>query len=163
VRFDRLRHLVLSGLLAATPAGARAFTSAPSAPVSARVLILPLRTLLACARAPFARRSRECATTLVEAGGWRTVVFPVHEAAHAVYLEVAGRAQFDSAEILDGDGKTRALDLHGVTRDDGMFELVSLPAARAIAEVRLTARSASPRARIALCVARDDLDPTRSR
>ena len=86
--------------------------------------------------------------------GWRVVGFSVNEAVRGLYLEVAGKLEFDRAEVVYQDGALEPIDLKGAERHDGLFELSSLASPRAILGVRLRARARSSQAQVALRLAR---------
>jgi hypothetical protein len=101
----------------------------------------------------------ENASALRREQGWTVLDLPVNEPASALYLEVTGRVQFDSAEIVFRDGAARALDLRGVVRGRGLFELHDFADVPEVATVRLTVRAATARACVGLRIGRFDPSP----
>jgi hypothetical protein len=82
------------------------------------------------------------------------VGFDVHDHGLGVYLDVDGRVAFDKAEVVFADGDLQAIDLKGVERGRGLYELASFGAERPVLGVRMHARAVSPHARIALRLGR---------
>jgi hypothetical protein len=82
------------------------------------------------------------------------VGFDVHDHGLGVYLDVDGRVAFDKAEVVFADGDLQAIDLKGVERGRGLYELASFGAERPVLGVRMHARALSPHARIALRLGR---------
>jgi len=82
------------------------------------------------------------------------VGFDVHDHGLGVYLEVDGRVAFDKAEVVFADGGLEAIDLKGIERGRGLYELASFDGERPVLGVRMHARALSRQARIALRLGR---------
>ncbi|MCC6652649.1 MAG: hypothetical protein IT348_15970 [Candidatus Eisenbacteria bacterium] len=123
--------------------------------VSMRVLAAPLRWLLSGVgfswRAPSAPPN---SAPLRAEQQWADLRFPVEEPALGVFLEVAGRIEFDRAALVFDDGSSEAFDLGHSVRGRGLYELAMFAESRRIAEVRVHARAASPLAHVGVRLGR---------
>ena len=118
------------------------------------ILSAPLAWLGAAIRLPFRSHELPNSRPLDPEEGWSDLAFPVGEIAHGLYLEVRGRAEFESAEVRFADGSLRSLDLARAVRSRGLFELVAFDRTIAVAEVRLRARGLAPETRVGLRLGR---------
>jgi hypothetical protein len=157
-RTDPVRAALLSIMLAATlatplVAGAEPMHGRPA--IALRIPILPLAWIAAHVRGLFGHAAEiENGSALSREQGWTVLDLPVNEPATALYVEVAGRVQFDSAEIVFRDGAPRPLDLRGVVRGRGFFELHTCAGPRAVTAVRLNVRATTARAQVGIRIAR---------
>ncbi len=68
-----------------------------------------------------------------------------------LWLEiVAGRAQFDWAEVVFANGEARVVEMKEFERGPGYYELLDFQGGRKVDHVRMVARAQSPEARIVL-------------
>jgi hypothetical protein len=125
----------------------RAWSGGPgmrSGPLAALVLplsVIPIPWLRSAAR------TEEFRTLGVE----RTLAsFDVGEPVLALFLEVRGRIQLESVEIRFADGETLSIDVYGITRDNGLYELKAFDGTRVVTSVRLVGRGERRPSRVAL-------------
>jgi hypothetical protein len=150
--------LVVALAAPARPDPAPSAARGPSAS-SLRVPLLPFAWIGSRTRALVRQHESAQASPLERARGWTVLELAVAEPARTLYLEVDGRVQFDSAEIVFEEGGSRWLDLRGVVRGQGLFELLDGAGERVVTTVRLNARAASERASVGVRIAR--VDPPR--
>jgi hypothetical protein len=140
-------------LMRPAEAGPAAVRGAPA--VSVRVPLLPFTWVASRVRGLFGDHAPLAnASALNREQGWTFLELPVNEPARALYLEVDGRVQFDSAEIVFQDGDSRPLDLRDVVRGRGLFQLHDFGGTRQVLAVRLNLRAATARAAVGLRIAR---------
>ncbi len=151
---------LLAGMLLA-PASARAehavrfSNGTPAEALRARLLLAPLNWLLSSLR--FHWRAPEPppgSAPIHEGEGWVAIDFPVSEEACGLFLEVAGRVEFDRAAIVRADGSAQLVDLHGAARGRGLYELASFPALEPVERVTLVARARCELAHVAVRLGR---------
>lgn len=159
-----LRVIVLAALLVAaarasseacTPQAVRFSTGSSVDALRARVLLAPLEWFLSATR--FRWRAPEPppgSAPIHEGEGWVALDFPVSEEACGVFLEVAGRVEFDHAAIVRADGSAQLVDLHGAARGRGLYELASFSAFEPVERVTLVARAHSSLAHVAVRLGR---------
>jgi hypothetical protein len=165
--FQAMRSAILAFLLTTSVASSMPAGPVPSSArrvpaIAVRVSLLPFAWIGSRMRGLFGHRHGVevgNASILSREQGWTVLDLPVTEPARALYLEVGGRVQFDSAEIVFRDGNPRPLDLRGVVRGRGLFELHDCALTRDVAAVRLNVRAATERAWVGLRIARFDATP----
>lgn len=137
-------------LLQSTPS--RAFTLRPvrdggsqamtAKVVAAELLTMPLRWLLSSVRFAYRAPSPPANSAALSAdSGWNDLRFEVGEHTVGVFLEVAGRVEFDRAALVYEDGETETVDLGHRRRGRGLYELASFDEPRGVREVRVHARA----------------------
>jgi hypothetical protein len=87
--------------------------------------------------------------------GWLRLGYDVRDVGHGVYLEVQGKVQFRSAEIVFTDGHLTRLDLAYSKRGNGIYELREFDDEREVMLVRLLARAVTDDATLAVRLGRD--------
>jgi len=93
----------------------------------------------------------EDAETLARDEDWTEFTLNTDSRGTRLWLQVvAGRAQFDWAEVVFENGDTRVVDMKEWTRDPGYYELLDFRDGRRVDHVRLVARAKTPEARVAL-------------
>jgi hypothetical protein len=141
--------LVLAG--ASDPCSARGAarawpggSDARSGPLAA--LVLPLRAI----SLPWTgRASRTAAFRTL--GAERTMTsFEVGEPVVALFLEVRGHVELERVEIGFAEGEPLSIDVYGMTRDSGLYELTAFEGARVVTSVRLVGRGHRRAARVAV-------------
>lgn len=75
---------------------------------------------------------------------WVESNFGVDERGDAIYLEVAGRADLDFADVIFDNGEVQVVDFNERTYGDGIYRLLDFRGRRRVKSVRLVARSKSP-------------------
>lgn len=91
---------------------------------------------------------------LARTDDYHLVGFEVRDQGLGVYLDVRGKVAFDRAEVVFEDGELQAIDLGGVERGVGLYELASFDASRPVLGVRMHARAVSRQARLTLLLGR---------
>lgn len=89
--------------------------------------------------------------------GWLRLGYDVSDFGNGVYLEIEGKVQFRSAEIVFADGELTRLDLAYSRRNSGIYELREFDENRKVMLVRVLARAVSDDATIAVRLGRDGL------
>ena len=90
--------------------------------------------------------------------GWLRLGYDLRDVGNGVYLEVRGKVQFRSAEIVYMDGGLTRLDLAYSKRSNGFYELREFDDQREVMVVRLLARAVSDDATLAVRLGRDGVD-----
>ncbi len=91
------------------------------------------------------------AETLFKEEDWAETVFDADARGEKLFLEVvAGKVQFDYAEVTFENGECQVVDLGNGTRGPGVYSLLDFRDGRKIDHVSLTARARTSEARIAL-------------
>lgn len=110
--------------------------------VAAELLTAPLRWLLSTVRFAYRAPSPPANSAALRAEyGWNDLRFEVGEHTVGVFLEVAGRVEFDRAALVFEDGETETVDLGHRRRGRGLYELASFDEPRGVREVRVHARA----------------------
>ncbi len=110
--------------------------------VAAELLTTPLRWLLSSVRFAYRAPSPPAnSAALRPEYGWNDLRFEVGEHTVGVFLEVAGRVEFDRAELEFEDGETETVDLGHRRRGRGLYELASFDEPRGVREVRVHVRA----------------------
>jgi hypothetical protein len=86
--------------------------------------------------------------------GWQDVELVLDDHGVGLFVEVSGRAQFESAAIYFADGEDTALDLRGATRGGGLYLLSAFDGDRAVDRVTLRLRARSADAHVGLRLGR---------
>jgi hypothetical protein len=84
----------------------------------------------------------------------RTLVFPVGDDGLAVYLEVAGRVEFESAEVHLAGGASRRVALAGAVRGRGLYQLCDLGGMARVESVTLRASGRGEDSRVGVRLGR---------
>jgi hypothetical protein len=92
----------------------------------------------------------EDAETLQKSDGWTEVTLEVNDRGEKLYLELAGRAQLEWAEVVFGNGQAEVVDFNAGTHRPGIYSLLDFRDGRMVRYVRLLARAKSPESRITL-------------
>jgi hypothetical protein len=147
----RTLRFLLASMLAAGLSGSPARAQRPDAPPApvdgAFALTAPVLRLLAIFGVPVqVPAPLPNSFELEHAEGWRDVEFPLADRGTGAYLETRGRLEFDRAVLRFGDGGERDVDLSGVSRGNGLYELLAFDAERSVASVTVRARARSARA-----------------
>jgi len=119
-------------------------------------------TLAAALAGPGAGSARAAeATALARGDGWTPLGFPLGEAGLGVFVQVRGRAELGTVEILFEDGELQRLDLsRRHTYCGGLYEIRSFERERRVMLVRFAARASSKQARFRILLLRET--PARS-
>ena len=89
--------------------------------------------------------------TLSRDEGWTEFTLNADSRGTNLWLEVvAGRMQFDWAEVVFENGDARAVDMKEWARGPGLYHLLDFRDGRRVDHVRLVARAKSPEARVVL-------------
>lgn len=112
-------------------------------PVAAEIFSMPVLWLLGAMGVPVEAPALPNAIVLDRERGWQELVFPVRDDGDGVYLEVAGRVEFDRAVVRFGDGAETAIALGGAVRGGGLYVLVEPRGAVRVECVTLRARARS--------------------
>jgi len=78
----------------------------------------------------------------------------VGEPANGLYLEVSGRVAFESARVEYASGACDSLDLRGMSRGNGLYQLIAFGDDRPVERVVLTAHARSREAWVGLRLGR---------
>lgn len=93
----------------------------------------------------------EDSTTLTRDEDWTEIGLNCENTGTKLWLEVvAGRVQFDWAEVAFGNEEAQVVEMNECVRDPGLYLLFDFAAGREVDHVRLIARAQTPEARIAL-------------
>lgn len=117
-------------------------------------------------RAPFAwlvsAPEPECTEGLCRelegADGWQHIGFEVRDKGHGVYLDIQGRMQLRTAEVVFEGGELSRYDLAYARRDNGIFELKDFGVERNVLSVRMLVRSVSDRSTVTVRMGRIGID-----
>ena len=89
--------------------------------------------------------------TIEKEDDWTEVTLNCGNSGTKLWLDVpVGRAQFDWAEVVFGNGEARVVDFNEKTYGPGLYTLLDFRDGRTVEHVRLVAKAKSDRARIAL-------------
>jgi len=82
---------------------------------------------------------------------WTEITFSADSRGRRLWLQmVAGRAEFEWAEVVFDNGETRVVDMKVWERGPGHYELLDFGESRRVDHVRIVARARSDEARVAL-------------
>ena len=82
---------------------------------------------------------------------WTEITFSADSRGSRLWLQmVAGRVQFDWAEVVLDNGETRVVDMKEWARGPGHYELLAFGESRRLDHVRIVARARSENARVVL-------------
>lgn len=81
---------------------------------------------------------------------WVDCNFGVDQRGDALYLEVAGRAQLDFAEVTFENGNVQVVDFEDKTHGTGIFRLLDFKDGRQVKTVRLLAKSKSDETKLSV-------------
>jgi hypothetical protein len=142
-----------SNELAATPSNVMASSSAGAEGV--HVLVAPVLWVLGAIGVPVEApaplpNSQELARDL----NARTLQFAVNDDGLGVYLEVAGRVEFEGAEVRLADGTRRVIPLRRVVRGRGLYELCDLGEMTRVEAVLVRAHARSETSRVGVRLGR---------
>jgi hypothetical protein len=87
---------------------------------------------------------------LARRDGWTSLTFDLNDQGSALFLEVQGKAEFETADILCEGGEVISVDLRHEVRGGGLYQLHDLGGQRRVSLVRVTARAQSGTARVGL-------------
>ena len=96
----------------------------------------------------------EDSETLSKEEGWTDFTLNVEDRGTKLYLEIAGKAQLNFAEVVFENGDTGVVDFRENTRGPGFYSLLDFRDGRKVDHVRLVARAKSDEARIIVRMAR---------
>ena len=86
---------------------------------------------------------------------WTEITLSADSRGSRLWLQmVAGRAQFDWAEVVFDNGETRVVDMKEWARGPGHYDLLDFGESRRVDHVRIVARARSDEARITLKIER---------
>ncbi len=102
--------------------------------------------------APTSEGAPEHQAQLASSKGWSTVGFPVRAQGRGFFLRVAGRAEFDRAEVVFADGGLSTFELRGARRGKGIYELARWNETREVICVRMRARACTNQAQLELLI-----------
>ena len=85
---------------------------------------------------------------------WTDLTFAVNDRGRELYLQVAGRAQLDFAEVVFENGDTQVVDMNEHVRGPGTYSLLDFRDGRKVSHVRLVARARSDEAKLVLRMAK---------
>lgn len=123
----------------------------------APVVFLPLvvwRPVVVARPAPGAIAWQD-AETFEKEDDWAEVVFNSDQRGDKLYLEVvAGKVQFDFAEVVFENGDCQVVDFNAKAHGAGIYSLLDFKDGRKVDHVRLIAKSRTTTARVALLMAK---------
>jgi len=82
--------------------------------------------------------------------GRRVIEFTPDELAAGLYLQVAGRVEFEHIDFALDDGTVRSVDAFGEVRTPGLYQVAEFDGSRRVLWVRVLARALSRRAGLGL-------------
>jgi hypothetical protein len=89
--------------------------------------------------------------TLVQEEDWTEFTLNCQNTGTRLWLEiVSGRAQFDWAEIVFGNGEAQVVEMKEFVRGQGFYPLLDFADGRMVDHVRVIARADTPEARVVL-------------
>jgi hypothetical protein len=92
----------------------------------------------------------EDAETLNKDEEWTEFTLHCDQRGTKLYLEIAGRAQLNFAEVVFENGDTQVVDFDEKTHDPGLYSLLDFKDGRKVDHVRMVARAKSEEARVIL-------------
>ncbi|MFN7919419.1 MAG: hypothetical protein U0Q16_04940 [Bryobacteraceae bacterium] len=113
--------------------------------VGAPLVFLPVVAFVAVAAVlpPRERLIWQDTETIHRDEDWVESNFGIDARGDALYLDIAGRAQLDFADIVFENGEVQVVDFNEHTYGNGIHRLLDFPGRRNVKTVRLVARSKS--------------------
>lgn len=85
---------------------------------------------------------------------WVDTTLHVNNTGNALYLNVEGRAHLDFAEVQFANGQVQVVDFREGRLESGTFRLLDFADGRNVVNVRLIAKSQSPRSKLTVYLAK---------
>ena len=146
-----------ASMLLSLPAGRRpphGFSSPGESGLLAAALRTPAWLVARIAGIHVRPRGGDAAARLDRLDGRRVLQFPIGEPASGVFVRIAGRVEFERADIGFADGPVESIDAFGVGRGSGMYQLADFPSDRGVEWVRLVLRARSRQAKVRVLIER---------
>ncbi|MGH9883240.1 MAG: hypothetical protein ACRD6N_17530, partial [Pyrinomonadaceae bacterium] len=86
--------------------------------------------------------------------GWVDTNFGIDGAGNALFLQIAGDAELNFAEVAFANGNVQVLDFNEQTHGDGTYKLLDFADGRHVKTVRILARSKSEDAKLTVYLSR---------
>jgi hypothetical protein len=120
--------------------------------VAPAVFLAPVVWTAAVVSAPPAQTALvwEDAETLSKDDDWTEFTLGADRQGRKLYVEIAGKAQLNFAEVVFANGETQVVDFEDKTRETGLYSLLDFADGRKVDHVRMVARARSDEARIIL-------------
>jgi len=107
---------------------------------TAHVMPLPAREMIVW----------EDSETLSKDEGWTDFTLNVEDRGLRLFLEIAGKAQINFAEVVFDNGDVRVVDFNEKTHGPGIYELLDFKDGRKVDHVRIVARAKTDEAKLIL-------------
>lgn len=88
--------------------------------------------------------------SIEEDEGWVDANFGVDSSGNALFLDIAGRARLNFAEVTFANGNVQVVDFDERTQGSGIYKLLDFADGRHVSTVRILAKSESDEAKLAV-------------
>lgn len=82
--------------------------------------------------------------------GWVDTNYGIDATGNALFLEIAGKAQLNFAEVTFANGNVQVVDFNEKTHDTGMYKLLDFADGRNVKTVRILAQSKSEETKLSV-------------